>query len=97
MATHRETTIVYALLAIGLLLILFTSSLLGGLILGAVAGYYFAFDIIYFARHLPQIMGGQKQIRYVILAVLSIGLFIEAPGIFIAALVVAAFRQVTGS
>lgn len=94
LTTHREHTIIYLLLIIGLLVILFTNNLIGGLIIGMVAGYYFASEIIYFVRNLGQILGGQDQLRYAVLAALAIGLFIEAPGILIGAIVVAAFKQV---
>ena len=94
MAVHREKIIVYALMIIGLLLVLFTSNLLGGLMIGMVAGYYFASEIIGFIRNIAQIVRGQDQLRYVILATVSLALFIEAPGIFIGAIIVATFKQV---
>lgn len=98
MASNREQTITYVLLILGLILILFANSLLGGLIIGMVVGYYFAPEIIYYIRNLGQIVGGQNQIRYIVLAALALGLFIEAPGIFIGAIIVATFKQVmTGS
>src|SRR5262249_11880001 len=92
--TYREQLIVYLLLFIGLLLTFFGNILVGGLLIGMVAGYYFSGPIIYFVRNLNQIFKGQDQIHYLILAVLAIGLFLDAPGIFIGALVVAAFKHV---
>lgn len=94
MKTNREQIIIYILLALGLSLLLFASSLLGALIIGMVAGYYFASEIIYFIRNLGQIMGGQDQLHYVVLATIALGLFIQAPGIFIGAIIVATFKQV---
>lgn len=94
MTINREQTIIYILLILGLILILFASTLLGGLIIGMVAGYYFAADIIHYLRNIGQIAGGQNQLRYVVLAALGLGLFIAAPGIFIGAIVVATFKQV---
>ena len=82
------------LLAIGLLFLLFFNNLLGGLIIGMVAGYYFASEIVYYIRSIGQIMGGQNQLHYVILTAILLGLFIAAPGIFIGALIVASFKQV---
>lgn len=93
-STHREHTAVYLLLALGLLLVLFTSFLIGGFMIGAIGGYYFSPEIIYYIRNLNQIAGGKDQLRYVIIAALSVALFIEAPGIFIGAVIVAIFKQV---
>lgn len=92
--SNKEQTIAYILLAIGLLFLLFFNNLLGGLIIGMVAGYYFASEIIYYIRNIGQIVGGQDQLRYVVLTALLLGLFIAAPGIFIGALIVAAFKNV---
>lgn len=94
MASNREQAITYILLVLGILLIIFTNGLLGGLIIGMVAGYYFDQEIIYYIRNLGQIAGGQNQIRYIVLAALALGLFIAAPGIFIGAIIVATFKQV---
>ena len=85
--------IAYVLLALGLALILFANILLGGLLIGMVAGYYFSNEMSYFVRNLGQLIGGQDQLRYTILAALTLGLFLEAPGIFIGAIIVALFKQ----
>jgi hypothetical protein len=92
--SNKEQTITYILLALGLLFLLFFNNLLGGLIIGMVAGYYFAAEIVYYIRNIGQIIGGQDQLRYVVLTALLLGLFIAAPGIFIGAAIVAAFKQV---
>ena len=93
-ASHKEQTIIYLLLAAGLLILFFFNNLLGGLIIGGVTGFYFASEIICYLRNLGQIVRGNDQLRYVILTALLLGLFIEAPGIFIGALIVALFKQV---
>ncbi|WP_068468563.1 hypothetical protein [Candidatus Protochlamydia phocaeensis] len=90
---NKEHTITYILLILGLLL-LFFDNLLGGLILGMVAGYHFAYEIIYYLRNIGQVFTGQDQLRYVVLTGLLLGLFIAAPGIFVGAIIVAAFKQV---
>jgi hypothetical protein len=94
MTTQREQILTYILLALGLIIMLFASNLIGGLIIGMVAGYYFAPEIISFLRNLNLIVIGQDQLRYIVLAALALGFFIEAPGIFIGALIVASFKQV---
>ncbi len=93
-ASHKEHTIAYVLLALGLLFLLFFNNLLGGLIIGMVAGYYFAPEIIYYLRNISQVAGGQDQLRYVVLTAILLGLFIAAPGIFLGAIIVATFKQV---
>lgn len=95
--SNKEQTVAYVLLALGLLILLFFDNLLGGLIIGMVAGYYFAEEIVYYIRNLGQIIGGQDQLRYVVLTALLLGLFIAAPGIFIGAAIVATFKQVFGA
>jgi hypothetical protein len=92
--TNKEQTIAYILLALGLLFLLFFNNMLGGLLIGMVAGYYFSSEIFYYIRNIGQIIGGQDQLRYVVLTALLLGLFIAAPGIFIGAAIVATFKQV---
>ena len=92
-AASQEEIIVYTLLGIALITLLFFNGLLGGLIIGGIAGYYFAEKMIYFLRNVSQTFVGKDQLRYVILSVLGIALFISAPGIFIGALIAAAFKQ----
>lgn len=92
--SNKEQTIAYILLALGLILLLLFNNLLGGLIIGMVAGYYFAPEIIHYLRNIGQVIGGQDQLRYVILTALLLAFFITAPGIFIGAIIVAVFRQV---
>lgn len=91
---NKDQTITYLLLILGLIFLLFFNNLLGGLIIGMVAGYYFAEDIVDYLRNLGKIIGGQEKIHYVVLTALLLGLFIAAPGIFIGAIVVAAFKQI---
>lgn len=91
--SNQEQVISYVLLAIGLLILLFVNNLLGGFIIGVVAGYFFAKEIIYYIRNIGQIAGGQDQLQYVILTAVLLGLFIAAPGIFIGAIIVAAFKN----
>ena len=88
----KEQTITYILLILGLI-ILFFNNLLGGLILGMVAGYYFAPEIVNYIRHSGEMLAGQNQLRYVILITILLGFLISAPGIFIGAAIVTLFKQ----
>lgn len=92
--SNREQTITYILLILGLILLLMFNSLLGELIIGMVAGYYFAPEIIYYFRHIDEIFKSQNQTRHIVLIALLLSLFIAAPGIVIGAAIVAAFKQV---
>lgn len=92
--SNKEHIITYILLILGLITLLFFSNLLGGLILGMVAGFYFASDIVYYIRNLGQVIGGQDHLRYIVLTSILLGLFIAVPGIFIGAIIVATFKQV---
>jgi hypothetical protein len=94
--SNKELAIAYGLLALGLLLLLFFYNLhlLGGLLIGIVAGYVFSDEIIQYIRNIGQIAGGQNQLRYVTLTSVLLGLLIAAPGIFIGALVVAILKTV---
>lgn len=90
---NRDQTITYVLLVLGLLLLLFVNGFLGGLIIGMVAGYYFASEIISYIRNIGHIVKGQDQLRYIVITAVLLGLFISAPSIFIGALIVAAFKN----
>jgi hypothetical protein len=89
----RTQSLTYVILIIGLILMFF-NSLIGGLLLGMVAGYHFAKEIFYYVRHLDHLFIGQDKLRYITFTALLLGLFIVAPGIFVGAALVAAFKQV---
>lgn len=90
--SNKEQTVTYILLALGILL-LFFNPLFGEIIVGLVAGYHFAPQIVYYLRNLSQIFEGQDQLRYIVLTGTLIALFITAPGIFIGAVIAALFKQ----
>lgn len=94
---NKSQSLIYAFLALGFFLFLFSEPWFGGLILGSVIGYYFSSDIVFYLRNLGHIFSGEEKMRHAILAVLIISLIIAAPGIFIGAIVVAALRQVIWS
>ncbi len=92
--SNKQQTITYILLALGLLSLLIFDPLFGGLVIGMVAGYYFASEIVHYFRNFNQIFSGNNRIRSVVLGALLLGFFIAAPGIFIGAAIVALFRHV---
>jgi hypothetical protein len=92
--SNKEHMIAYGILILGLFILLFFHSLLGGLIIGGVAGYYFSSEIVSYLRNCTQVGMGKDQVRFFILAALFLGFLIAAPGIFIGAVIVAIFTQV---
>lgn len=94
MKNNKEAAVTYALLLIGILLLIFDAFLLGSLIIGLVAGYHFAHEIVFYLRNLTHVFAGQDQVRYLVLTAVIVALFIAIPGIFIGAVVAAVFRQV---
>lgn len=95
-SSNKEQTIAIILLALGLLLLLLFDHLLGALMIGMVAGYYFAPEILYYLKNIGQIVSGHDQFRYIVLTAVLLSFFILAPGIFIGAIIVALFTQAMG-
>lgn len=94
-SSHKQQTMTYAILAIGLFLLLFSNEWLGGLLIGAVIGCVFSSEIIAYARNLRNLFsGGGDQVRLVVLTGLAIGILIALPGIFVGGVVVAALKQI---
>lgn len=91
---NKEETLTYVFLAVGLLLMLFNyKSTLGELIVGLVAGYHFAAQIMPYLRRIGYLFSGPEQLRNIVLTALLIGLFISAPGIVIGALVATGCKE----
>lgn len=90
---NRGPMVTYILLAVGIIL-LFVHTFIGGLLIGGVAGYYFAPEIISFFRNFTSFSEyPEEQVRYVIIAALLLAFLIKAPGIIIGALIGLIIRQ----
>lgn len=89
---NKESLATYALLIVGLLSLLF-SNLVGGIIIGAVAGYYFSLEITSFLRGIKNFFSGQDRLRSLSFIALLVALLFASPGIFIGAAIVAAVKQ----
>ncbi len=89
----QEQIIVYIILVIGLIAV-FINPLVGGLIIGAVVGYHFSSDIIYFLRNVGKLFNNYDPLSYIIIAALLIGVFVVAPGFFIGAVIVALIKHI---
>lgn len=77
-------TAALGVLFVGIILSTF-STFYGGLLVGLVAGFYFAEDTIRWAKNVQDYVEKEGVIRVLILGGLALGLFISAPGIFIGA------------
>lgn len=88
-----EAAITYALLLTGIILLFFDYILLGSLIVGLIAGYHFAPEIMFYLRNLSNVFAGQDQVKYVVLTAVIVALFIAVPGIFIGAIAAAVAKQ----
>lgn len=90
--TNKEEVIVYALLAIGVLALIFFPKI-GEFILGALTGYYFSNELSSFFQGARNIISSVGRLKYVILAVILFALFWAIPTFFLTGIVVAAVKQ----
>lgn len=94
--TNKEQMLTYILLAIGVIL-LFTHTPIGGLLIGLVTGYFFSDEIVFFGKNIRQFFESQDYLRYLVMIVAGLALLVEAPGIIIGVIVAAAFTYIIGS
>lgn len=92
---NTTDTIAYGLLLLGIILLLFAPHL-GQVLVGAVAGYYFGDEVFHFIKHLRIHIDEQPIVRSLIFAGVCLALFIEAPLIFITAILIAGLKQLIG-
>lgn len=90
---NTRDTIVYALLVIGLILLLFVP-FWGGLIIGVIGGIYFADDLLTWFNDINDYMDKEGLARLVILGGIGIAFLIAAPGIIIGAVVAVAIKKI---
>ena len=90
--TNTKDTIAYVAMILGILILLFHPFYGGGLI-GIVAGLYFSQEIMVPVRSFEKFIDNQGMVRCLILAGALLGLFIEAPAIFIGAAVAVALKE----
>lgn len=83
----------YIVLFIGILLLLFQHTFLGGLLIGIVGGVYFADALIIWAKNMQNYVESEGIVRSLVFAGVFLGLFIAAPGIFIGAAAAIGVRQ----
>lgn len=88
----NSATVIYVLLALGLILLL-AWPFVGQAIIGLVAGYLFAEEIIAYTWTVKYAIEHDEVTRGVVLGVLIIAFFIEAPFIIIGAAVAIAIKR----
>lgn len=88
----KEQVMTYIGLALGFL-IFFFNDVLGGFLIGAVAGYHFSGELLSHIRNLSHLFKGPNHLRSLTLVVLILALFIALPSLFIGAILVALFKQ----
>ncbi len=76
--TNTRDTLAYVALFIGIIL-LFFQAFWGGLIIGAVAGFYFADTVIHWLRNFNEYLETEGVVKVIILTGVAIGFFIGAP------------------
>lgn len=92
-SSNARDTLAYIALIIGLLL-LFFDRLLGGCIIGIIAGLYFSKEIMAIVRNLEDFIENLGVVRSLILGGALLGLLIEAPAIFLGLAVAIGLKQI---
>lgn len=82
--SNTRDSIAYVLLFIGLLLIFF-QPFWGGLIIGAIGGFYFADPIIHWVRTFQDYLEREGLVKVLILTCVALGFLIVAPAFFLGA------------
>lgn len=94
---NTRDTISYIVLFLGIILLMFRP-MWGGLMIGVVGGIYFAKEIVNWFQNLNQYVEERGLIRTIIIGGLALGLFLEAPYIFIgAAISIGVMQMVAGA
>lgn len=91
--SNTRDTIAYVLLLAGLILMLLTSTLYGGILVGIVVGAYFGGEIVSFFKHFQANIEKQGMVRSIILLGAILAFFLTAPFIFIGAAIAIGIRQ----
>jgi hypothetical protein len=90
--TNTEGLIAFILLVVGVIT-LFINEFVGSLIIGAVAGYFYSGEVIYFFRTLPAYFHGHEKTRHIVFVVLLVGLLLTSPAFFIGGILAAIITE----
>ena len=92
--SNTQDTIAFVLMVIGIMWIFLSGGIYAGILVGLVAGFYFADEIILNVRSLNETIQKVGMTHALILGGMFVALFIAAPGIFIGAAVAAGLKQI---
>lgn len=81
--TNQGDTAAYIVLILGIL-ISFASPIIGGALVGAIVGIYFANEIIYLIKHAKDFIETRGIVKGIVLAGTALLLFFSLPTLFIA-------------
>lgn len=81
-SSNTRDTVAYILMIVGIVL-LFTNTFYGGLLVGLIFGYYFSQELLKYSRSINDLIEEQGMVRSLIFGGLLLALFISAPAIFI--------------
>lgn len=90
---QRINYFIYALL-VAALITMFIFPLVGELLIGIVAGYFFKKEVFYCVSQVDDFFTTQNQLRFAVLSAILISLIIKAPGIFIGLGMGVVFKQI---
>lgn len=93
---NLRDTIAYILLLLGIIW-LFFNPFYGGLLIGAVNGFYFSDEILNFIKMLKEDIDNYGTAKSLLLAGTLLAFFISAPGIFIGAALFIVLKEVLAS
>lgn len=85
--THTQDSIAFILLGLGIIWIFF-NPFYGGILVGLVAGYYFAPEVLKIINTFDRFLNKEGAPKNLILAGTLLALFILAPGVFIGAAII---------
>ena len=92
----NRDSIIYILLAVGLVLLI-VQPLFGGIIIGAIAGLVFSNEIMSYAMQIKGAIEREEVLRGVVLGVVLLAFFLEAPSIVIGAALAVAIKRLVYS
>ena len=92
--SNTQDTIAFVLMVIGIMWIFLGGGIYAGILVGLVAGYYFADEIIRHVRSANDTIQEIGMTRALIFGGLLIAFFVATPGIFIGAAVAAGLKQI---
>lgn len=92
-SSNTRDILAYILMIVGIVL-LFTHSFYGGLVIGLILGLYFTKEVAEIFSSLNEFIENQGMVRSLILGGFVLALFVSAPAIFIGIAIAIAVRQI---